>query len=744
MNILDGLNEVQQSALLETEGAILVSAGAGSGKTRLLTHRIAYLIKQLGVKDHEIIAITFTNKAAKEMKERIDNLVGYQNSIWVSTFHSMCAKILRENIHHLDGFSSSFTIYNDTDSEKALKEILKTFGMEEEHKKFGFHISNCKNKNIDVYTYANYPGQVNGEDIIKVYEAYQQKLKQCNALDFDDLLAKTYELFETVPSVRAYYANRFRYVLVDEFQDTNAVQYDLVKQLCSVHGNVFVVGDEDQCIYTWRGADFKNIMDFKSNFKNCKIFKLEQNYRSTKSILELANKIIKNNDERLNKNLWTNNDDGKGVEYYKQYDEQAEAESVASKIIALARNGYKYSDMAILMRLNALTLPFEQKLLAYNIPHKIYGGFKFFERQEIKNIIAYLRIFINPKDEISLFRIINFPKRGIGDGAIEKLRLFAAQKNITPLDAILHLANNPDDNRQLATKLVAFGKAYKQLQELLSKVTLEDFVKQVVSLFEIKNAYANDGGDDDDKLMNIDAFVGSVKQFTDQNPDATLTEFLESITLESDIDHMDESNNVTIATVHSVKGLEFKVVFVVGLEEGIFPISRAFNSKSELEEERRLMYVAVTRAEQRLFLSSADTRYLYGKRSYIAPSRFVEETGLKKPKEYTNMFANDDNFSYQSKPTYGYQQFNKSSVMPKPTTSYSTTSRVSTNFDFDDNKQEKSENNKYEIGQKVSHPKFGNGEILNIVDNGQCADIKFENFGVKTLILEIAPLTILN
>ncbi|MBQ3495006.1 MAG: UvrD-helicase domain-containing protein [Clostridia bacterium] len=740
MGIIDGLNEAQKQALLQTEGAVLVSAGAGSGKTRLLTHRIAYLIQELGVKDDEIIAITFTNKAAREMKERVNSLLGYSNKVWVSTFHSMCAKMLRENIHSLEGFSSSFSIYNDTDSEKLLKDILKQYGWEDDLKKYAFHISNCKNKNQEVAEYVKYySDEQKAENIVKVFDEYQQKLKECNALDFDDLLTKTYELLSTAPLVRQYYTNKFRYILVDEFQDTNAVQYDLIKLLSSVHGNVFAVGDEDQCIYSWRGADFKNIIDFKSYFKNCKVFKLEQNYRSTKSILQLANKVIQNNSERLNKNLWTDNKEGRTVEYYGQYDEQAEAESVVSKIIALVKNGYKYSDIAILMRLNALSLPFEQKLLAYNIPHQIYGGFKFYERQEIKNIIAYLRLFVNPQDEVSLLRVINFPKRGIGDGALAKLQEFSYAKNLSLLDSILMLTDYPLEDIKLSAKFKPFGDIYKEISKTYGQVGLENFVKSVISKFEIKMAYATDSCDDEDKIMNIDAFVGSVKQYEDANDNATLSDYLESITLESDIDHMDDSENVTIATIHAVKGLEFKVVFVVGLEEGIFPISRSFNSKSELEEERRLMYVAMTRAEERLFLSSADTRYLYGKRSYIQVSRFVDEAGLKHHKDYSHLFKE----APTQKPEPFYNQFKKNITIPKPQSSFKTTTSASTRFD-DEPEQETNANNKYKIGQKVNHPKFGFGEIVDIVDNGQCADIVFEAFGKKTLILEIAPLKIID
>lgn len=727
MEILNNLNETQKNALLQTRGAILVSAGAGSGKTKLLTHRIAYLISELGVKQHSILAITFTNKAANEMKQRIATLIGENNNVWISTFHSMCVRILRENAEFLgETYNKNFVIYTDTDSEKVIKLILAKYpNFDQEVKKYSFHIGNMKNKNLTVERYQSILFDNNAEQIIKVIAEYDAKLAECNALDFDDLLVKTYNLFASNADILNKYAQRFEYVLVDEFQDTNVAQYELVKQLSSVHKNIFVVGDEDQSIYSWRGANFKNIFNFKNDFENVSVFKLEQNYRSTKSILNLANSLIKNNSERFDKNLWTDNDEGKKVEYYEMHDEQQEAESVCSKIMALANNGYNYSDMAILLRLNALTLPFEEKLLAYNIPHRIYGGFKFYERQEIKNVIAYLKVFVNNQDEISLRRIINFPKRGIGDGAMSKLSGFATANGEHLLSALLTLNQNPNQDSSLHAKFKGFTETFASLQQQYISLPASDFIEKVIEDFNIKSAYNTQEDDGLEKTLNIDAFVNSVKNYFYNNPESNLAQFLESITLEADIDTMDESNNVTISTVHAVKGLEFKVVFVVGLEQGIFPISRAINSPQELEEERRLMYVAITRAKERLLLSSCKTRYLYGRRSYMSASCYIAETDLKNP--YKSSKLRDYNNSSDSSGAY-YSKFN----ITKPSITVNTSSTV-----------KNSDTSKFKALQKVSHPKFGNGVILQIVDDGACADIMFENFGKKTLILEIAPLEII-
>ncbi len=744
MKILDSLNEEQQEALLSINGANLVSAGAGTGKTRLLTHRIAYLIQELNVSPYNILAITFTNKAANEMKSRVESLVDGGNRVWISTFHSMCVRILRSDIEKLNqNFDRNFTIYSDTDSEKVIKSILKDFGIEDESKKYSFHISNCKNKNLDILAYKKefeYMREI--DEVVRVYNEYERRLKECNALDFDDLLLKTYQLFKTCPDVLEFYSRRFEYVLVDEFQDTNKIQYDLTKMLCSVHKNLFVVGDEDQSIYSWRGADFSNIFNISKDFENTHIFKLQQNYRCTKDILEKANTLIALNDERFEKKLWTNKQSDEKVVYKTYYDEQEEASNIAGTIHSLtSKYGYKFSDIAILVRLNALTLPFEEKLLAYNIPHKIYGGFKFFERLEIKNILSYLRIFINPKDEVSLLRIINFPKRGIGDGAIGLLKDLANKNNVSVLDVILNLPDYPEA-KKLESKLGMFRQNYNNLMDDFNNLSLDDFVIKVIDDFKIRDAFLKDSEEETDKLMNIDQFENSVKMFVSNNPDCTLSDYLESVTLQSDIDTMGEDDNVTVATVHAVKGLEFKVVFVVGMEEGVFPLSRCQENPKDLQEERRLAYVAYTRAEERLFVSSCSTRYLYGKRNYQRESRFVSEAGLKqKPKNLfgcgdsknsnsfsTNSFANKTTFGGFNTKTNSFG----STFIPKPASFINSTTQES-NVDV----------SVYDVNQVVGHPKFGVGTIVSISADRKTADIDFGALGKKTLMLEIAPLKII-
>jgi DNA helicase-2/ATP-dependent DNA helicase PcrA len=639
--ILSGLNEEQKRALLETEGAILVTAGAGSGKTRLLTHRISYLIKEKDVDPYNILAITFTNKAAKEMKERCEKLVEGGDRIWISTFHSMCARILRYDIENLPEYTKNFTIYSDQDSDKIYKKIFEEYKIEKDDlkKNIIFNISNLKNNNMTIGEYEKIYSYLPNFDLMKkVYLNYEKELKKANALDFNDLLNKTYELLTTCPTILEKYAQRFKYILVDEFQDTNKIQYDLVKLLAGKHKNLFVVGDEDQCIYTWRGANFGNIFDFQKEFPNVKVFKLERNYRSTSEILNLANKLIKNNKSRLEKKLWTENGSGVKPEARLVYDEREEAEIVSREIYDLVKNGgFKYSDFAVLVRLNALTFPFEEKFLSYNIPHKIYGGFKFYERVEIKNIISYLRIFINPRDEASLLRIINFPRRGIGDSALNTIREIADLNNISMLDVVLK-AEELGLTGSLANKLIDFKRKYIKLMSEFELESLYDFVNSVIKTFDIKSAYSSKSEEDLDKNLNIDTFISSVRDFSEKNPTGVLADFLESVTLVSDIDTMDNSDNfVSVATIHAVKGLEFRYVFVVGLEEGIFPISRARDKEDDMEEERRLMYVAITRAKERLMLSRCKTRYLYNRKEYQVDSRFLKELDYSKSEMSPNL-----------------------------------------------------------------------------------------------------------
>lgn len=719
---LNSLNEEQTKALLKTEGAVLVTAGAGSGKTNLLTHRIAYLIKEKQVSPYNILAITFTNKAAQEMRDRISQMV-YCDGLWISTFHSMCAKILRFDIDKI-GYNKSFTIYSESDSDKVLDQILANEAEKKELKKqLKFLISDYKNKNFFLEDYADSLKELDDcEKLIGFMRDYEETLKANNALDFDDLLTKTLLLFRSCPDVLKKYQERFRYVLVDEFQDTNFTQYLIVKALCDYYKNIFVVGDEDQCIYSWRGASYLNMNRFQKDFEDVSVFKLETNYRSTPNILKLANNVIANNKTRIDKVLKAVRAEEKEPEFYEAFDEEAEARYVVGKILFLMQNyNVKLKDIAILMRVNAISLPIEQALLSYNLPYRIYGGFKFFERAEIKNVLSYMRLFVNPEDEIALLRIINFPKRGIGEGAVSKIKELAKNENKTMLEIISNYENYSLPNA-LKTKLSAFADSYKKLLSEYEITPLDEFISRVIEEFNIKSAYDRKIEEEENKILNIDMLVGNVKEFISKNEGALLADYLESVTLISDIDNMDESNTITVATIHAVKGLEFDVVFVIGAEEKIFPISRAYDSIEDMEEERRLMYVAITRAKSRLYMSFCNSRYLYGHRDYTRPSRFLKEGGytpkLKSPVSETSVFSNFSGSQFNG--------FDKNSFF--------SSSNLNTASDKDISM--------YSVGQKVCHTKYGIGEIIDIVDNGKCAEIKFEGFGVKTLVLEIAPIEI--
>ncbi len=751
---LNDLNNEQRLALQDTEGPVLVTAGAGSGKTRLLTYRIAHLIRDKYVSPSNILAITFTNKAANEMKARLKDMVEDSDQIWVSTFHALCCKILRKNIvafqnkinlkretDYRKGFDSNFSIYSDSDKDKILKDVFAKNNITDEKimKNAVWHISNAKNKNLQPLDYQR--EYMETEDIdtyAKVYNAYQIELENNNALDFDDLLTKTYELFVTCPEVLNYYQNKFLYIHIDEFQDTNTVQYQIVSLLAKKHKNIFAVGDEDQCIYGWRGANISNILDFKKDFPECRAFKLEQNYRSTKNILNIANTLIKHNSIRNPKTLWTENIDGVKVEYCSQNDETAEAEYVASSIYNLVKiSGYKYNDIAVLMRLNALTRSFEEKFLNYNIPHRVFGGFKFFERQEIKSVLAYLRLLVNPQDSAALLRIVNFPKRGIGDASLEELNKQAKYYSVGLMTLIL----NEEDEFFLADgvahKFDTFKNLYIDLQENMKKMHAPDFIRYMLDKVDFKKAYSSKSEEDLSKLMNIDSFVSAVDEYFELNPNSTLEEYLQSVTLSADIDSYDEANNaVTLATVHSVKGLEFKVVFVVGLEEKIFPMIRyGQTTQKDLEEERRLMYVAITRAQQRLYLTNAKSRFMYGKRDYMMASKFLTEAEIAINKGYNfGQATYDSSNNAYTKNNYNFSSYESSKVsfsMPTSPMSSSTATQKASSLSA------------FKVGSQVLHTKFGIGNIKSIDSASKLATVEFKDFGVKTLSLEYAPIKVI-
>ncbi|MBR2341547.1 MAG: UvrD-helicase domain-containing protein [Clostridia bacterium] len=649
--ILEQLNEEQIKPVLQTEGPVLVLAGAGSGKTRVLTSRIAYLIGEKRIPAEAILAITFTNKAAAEMKERIEKIADARG-MWVCTIHSMCVRILRMFAAEA-GVTPNFSIYSETERNNIIKKSFQECDYDDEKllKSVKYHIANAKMLGYAPERYANeFAGERDIEDIVKIYAQYQKHLKENNALDFDDLLNETRNLLYRDDNAREYLAGRFRYILVDEFQDTNVVQYEIVKLLSSVHGNLFAVGDDDQSIYGWRGAKIENILHFEKDFKDAKVFKLERNYRSTKGILKLANTVIKNNGRRKDKTLWTENEEGDKPKAHEAEEESGEARFVAHTIAGLMRYGYKYSDFAVLMRLNALTRSFEQEFTSDGIPYKVFGGFKFFERKEIKDLLAYLRLINNPFDSEAAVRVINFPKRGIGAKTVETLQNYAYETELSVYDALLDV-DEIGFNSGTKQKLNEFTALVKKWIIESQELPVNELVKHIVIDTNMRGAYSDNSDESINKLANIEEFINSVDEYCRLNQGATLTDYLNQVTLSSDTDEMDDSDYVTLATIHSVKGLEFKCVFIIGMEENILPVSRSVENPDDLEEERRLTYVAITRAKERLYLTRSKSRYLYGKREPTMRSRFLKELAseIELPKEsLRNGYGNYGSYGYGS------------------------------------------------------------------------------------------------
>lgn len=745
---LSKLNDEQIKPVLDTEGAVLVTAGAGSGKTRLLTHRIAHLIEDLGVKPYNILAITFTNKAANEMRERLISMLGDKaGDIWVFTFHALCIRILRRFIKNLGGYSANFSIYGEQEKEHCIKRILKEMPVDDDIAKITIaSISDAKTYGLtpDEYRKAN-SWREYIDVIAKVYFEYEKELKKCNALDFDDLLNKALYLLKHDDEAREYFQEKFRYIHVDEFQDTNTVQYNLIKILGAKHGNIFVVGDEDQSIYGWRGANFANIFDFTTDYP-CKVYKLEQNYRSTKKILALANKIIKNNTTRLDKELWTENADGADVQFYAARTDGEEADYVVKNIITIKKSaGLKYSDFAVLMRINSLSRTFEEKLIQYGIPHKVYGGFKFYDRKEVKDLIAYLKILGNPNDDEAIMRVINFPKRGIGDGTVKQLVNYSLVSGQTLYDVIYGIEGNGDLPSGVIKKVLPFANVLQCMSNAYkSGCSLFDLVCYIIKLIGLKEYYSEDTEENEARKNNIRELAHGIEQYEQANPGAGLDDYLQQISLYSDLDEMDEAGDcVNLATVHSAKGLEFNVVFVVGLEEGIFPVSRRNDSSSETEEERRLMYVAVTRAKQRLFLSMARSRFRFGERQDCLPSEFLKEAGFVENRGYESPYARygrgyGDYGSYRGERAYssygdGYVReevpLSGGERSAKPAAESPSRPKVDPAL--------------FKPGTKVRHKKFGEGTIVKLDTSGEAyAEVNFPGLGKLMLLLAYAPLEI--
>ncbi|MEG1710586.1 MAG: UvrD-helicase domain-containing protein [Clostridia bacterium] len=737
---LQTLNPAQRSAVESVDGAVMVLAGAGSGKTRVLTNRIAYMICEKGVNPDNILAITFTNKAAFEMKGRLMQMLDNIGRMLVSTIHSMCTRILRYEANSLPGYTSNFSIYTESETEHILKTLVKKMQLTERESEINFlyHIGTAKNEAMSISEYCQdcLEGDEFKDIIYKVMIEYERILKANNAMDFDDLLYNAYLLFKDNCEILTKYQNRFQYINIDEFQDTNRVQYLMFKLLSGSDGNIFVVGDDDQSIYGWRGADVRNLLDFKKDFPNVKIIKLEQNYRSTKKILSVANEIIKKNTERYPKQLWTDNDEGAKVEMYPAQNESDEAFYIISQIAALKRyNGYDYKDCAILMRINALSRSYEQELIKYGISYKIFGGFKFFERKEVKDILAYLRLIDNEKDDEAFYRIINSPKRGIGDTSVNRLRVFSEEVHLSISNAALKADELTSITTATRIKIQQFGQMIADMRNRAQTSDLMDFLSQLFDKLDLRNAFKLEKADYDKSII-VDEFLQAAEEFYKLNTTAKLSDFLQSVSLQSDLDKMDESDYVTIATVHSAKGLEFKAVFVAGLEQGLFPVSRANFNIKEMEEERRLMYVAATRAKERLFLTRAASRFLYGQHKEQAPSLFykelenvlypqISETSAKKPQSGVSPDwvgdTSNDSFRGRTKSDYYKEKY----------------SYVNSGFK-NAAKTEKAFVNIYTPGMKIVHKMFGVGTVIAAKDEN--IDVAFNKIGVKTLAIKFAPI----
>lgn len=752
--LIIGMNDKQAEAVQTTDGPLLIMAGAGSGKTRVLTHRIAYLIDEKYVNPWNILAITFTNKAAREMRERAIALNPATQDTLIATFHSMCVRILRREADYI-GYNRNFTIVDPGEQRTLMKRIIKQLNLDtkkwNERSILGT-ISNAKNDLLDEIAYEKQAGDMYTQVIAKCYKAYQEELRRSEAMDFDDLIMMTLRLFDQNKDVLAYYQQRYQYIHVDEYQDTNHAQYQLVKLLASRFKNICVVGDADQSIYGWRGADMQNILDFEKDYPQAKVVLLEENYRSTKKILQAANNVINHNKNRRPKKLWTQNDEGEQIVYHRANNEQEEAVFVASTIDNIVREqGNNFKDFAVLYRTNAQSRTIEEALLKSNIPYTMVGGTKFYSRKEIRDVIAYLNILANTSDNISFERIVNEPKRGVGPGTLEKIRSFAYEQNMSLLDASSNVMMSPLKGKA-AQAVWDLANLILTLRSKLDSLTVTEITENLLDktgyleALQVQNTLESQA-----RIENIEEFLSVTKNF-DDNPEITvegetgldrLSRFLNDLALIADTDDSaTETAEVTLMTLHAAKGLEFPVVFLIGMEEGVFPLSRAIEDADELEEERRLAYVGITRAEQILFLTNANTRTLFGKTSYNRPTRFIREIddeliqyqglarpvnssfGVKYSKEQPTQFG-------QGMSLQQALQARKSNSQPQVTAQLQA---LNTN-----NSHETS----WEIGDVATHKKWGDGTVLEVSGSGKTQELKinFPGIGLKKLLASVAPIS---
>ncbi len=734
-----GLNPQQAEAVINTEGPMLIMAGAGSGKTKVLTCRVANLL-QKGVRPYRILAITFTNKAAAEMRERVNNMSGpAAKDVWLFTFHAFCARFLRMEIDKLPGYGGNFAIYDTADSQNLIKQILKEMNLDD--KRFQpsgilSRISNAKNALQDADAFARQAGDFYEQKVADIYSRYQQKLQLNNALDFDDLLMLSIRLLQENREVREKYQDRFDYLLVDEYQDTNHAQYLLTKLLAAKHRNICVVGDADQSIYGWRGADIQNILDFEKDYPDAKVIKLEQNYRSTQVILDAANAVIENNTGRKPKNLWTENKNGADIIYFQAVDERDEARFVIEQLQNLqSTENKKLGDMAILYRANTQSRIFEEMLIKSGISYNMVGGLKFYERKEIKDIIAYLRVIFNPADSLSLLRIINVPKRGIGDASLAKIQAYAAANNVSLFEAVSNASAVEGLSSRFVAKLDDLAGIIFELMNLANEAPVEDLIDRVLHdtgyMEELENERTPQA---QSRIDNLHELISVAQEFAKSEEENNLENFLAHVALVSDIDDAELGEDaITLMTLHSSKGLEFPVVFLVGMEEGLFPHARTLMDETEVEEERRLCYVGITRAKEKLFLSSTKMRTIYGNTVTYPPSRFLQEipTRLVKTIKRQERFSALENFKqvsekYSARQPKPASTFNPHSFMP-PKAAVAAAGGTAMRFN---------------TGDKVSHSKWGEGMVVSVkdCDDGQEVKVAFAGAGVRSLLTKYAVL----
>ena len=723
-SLLTGLNKEQQQAVQHTEGPLLILAGAGSGKTKVLTVRIAHLLAQ-GVNPYEILAITFTNKAAKEMKSRVEGLVGdVANRIWLSTFHSFCAKFLRFELDNFLGYNSNFTIYDTSDSQAVIKAALKALNLDDKYYPVGAMIaaiSDAKNKLLFASDFRKQARDFYQQKVADVYEYYERELRKNNALDFDDLLLVAVKLLQSNEAVLDKYSKRFRYVMIDEYQDTNHAQYLLAKLLASHWKNIAVVGDADQSIYAWRGADIQNILDFEKDYPNCTSIKLEQNYRSTKIILDAANAVIENNEGRPKKNLWTDKTEGAKIQHFTAQSEHEEAAFIGDTIAKKHDiHGVPYGDMAILYRTNAQSRVLEEALIKRALPYIMVGGTKFYDRKEIKDVLAYLRVLYNPFDDLSLLRIINVPKRSIGATTVAKLQDYARANGTSLFMTLTQLHLVDSIKGKTKEKLEEFGILIFTLVAEMEDRTVLDILESILDRTGyLAQLEESTDPQDQARAENIGELLSVAKDFQDTNPSGTVEDFLEQVALVNDVDSFEqEESKVTLMTLHAAKGLEFPIVFLGGLEEGLFPHSRTLMNPEEIEEERRLAYVGITRAEKELYISNATTRTVFGRTSGYLPSRFIDEI----PEELVDGLRAKRKVPDDIKRHVPQHM----SVTSRPVTKPIVRNEVIADW---------------KIGDTAIHSKWGNGKVINVAGEGagMKLTIEFPTQGVRVVMAKFAP-----